>query len=202
MSRTLEFFFDLSSPWTYLAYVNVQPVVARTGAHLVYRPILVGGVFNAVNQGIYAAREDAGNRRMSHTLKVLHDWAALSGVPLKFPSRWHPARSVHAMRMATALEADPPALHRFAGAVFESGFLREENIDDFAVLEQAANTAGLEGASLRAAAATEAVKARLRANTDELIARGGFGSPTWFVGGTDRYFGNDELPLVERALRA
>ena len=86
--------------------------------------------------------------------------------------------------------------------MFESGFLREENIDDFAVLEQAANTAGLEGASLRAAAATEAVKARLRANTDELIARGGFGSPTWFVGGTDRYFGNDELPLVERALRA
>ena len=196
----IEFFFDLSSPWTCLAFHNLPGVLERTGATARYRPVLVGGVFNAVNQAVYAAREQADNRRMAHSWKVLKDWARLAGVPMNFPSQWHPAKSVQAMRFAAALEDDQAALARFARAAFTSYFDRQENLDDPDVLEAVAEAEGLDGAAIRAAAGSDPVKARLRANTDEVVARGGYGSPTIFVDGTDMYFGNDQLPLVEAAL--
>lgn len=199
--KTLEFFFDLSSPWTYLAFTNVRGVVVRTGASITYRPILVGGVFNAVNPAVYAAREQADNRRLMHSWKVLNDWAALAGVEMNFPSEFHPAKSVNAMRMACALEDDQAALATFAKAAFESFFGGQQNLDDPDVLVSVANAAGLDGEAIRAASISDETKARLRTNTDELIARGGYGSPTMFVGQNDMYFGNDQLPLVEAALK-
>ena len=195
-----EFFFDLTSPWTYLGFINVQKVLARTGADIRYRPILVGGVFNAVNQAVYAARQNTDTPRMRHSALVLHDWAACTGVTLKFPSPFHPGKGVHVMRMATALEDDQPKLIKFARAAFESYFLRGENIDDPELLVTVADNAGLDGVALRAASQTDTIKTRLRTNTDELIARGGFGSPTVFVDRKRMFFGNDELPLLEFAL--
>ncbi|SKB36379.1 2-hydroxychromene-2-carboxylate isomerase [Sphingopyxis flava] len=201
MTDRVEFFFDLSSPWTCLAFHNLPAVLERNGVTARYRPILVGGVFNAVNPAIYAAREQADNRRMQHSWKVLKDWAQLAGVSMNFPSKWHPAKSVTAMRFAAALEDDQISLVRFARAAFASYFDRQENLDDPDVLEAVADAEGLDGAAIRVAAGSEPVKARLRANTDEVIARGGYGSPTIFVDGVDMYFGNDQLPLVEAALK-
>ncbi|MGV7122293.1 DsbA family protein [Sphingopyxis sp. 550A] len=201
MTARVEFFFDLSSPWTCLAFHNLPGVLERTGASATWRPILVGGVFNAVNPAVYAAREQTDNRRMEHSWKVLKDWARLAGVPMNFPSQWHPAKSIHAMRFCCVLEEDQDALVRFAGAAFASYFDRQENLDDPGVLEAVANAVGLDGAAIRAASTSDAVKARLRTNTEEVIARGGYGSPTIFVEDTDMYFGNDQLPLVEAALK-
>lgn len=201
MSARVEFFFDLSSPWTCLAFHNLPGLLERTGATARYRPILVGGVFNAVNPGVYAAREQADNRRLQHSWKVLQDWARLAGVPMNFPSQWHPAKSIAAMRFCCALEEDQAALVRFARGAFASYFERQENLDDPGVLAAVADAEGLDGAALAAAAGSDAAKARLRANTDEVIARGGYGSPTIFVDGDDMYFGNDQLPLVEAALK-
>lgn len=201
MSARVEFFFDLSSPWTYLAFTNLWPMLDRTGAQAQLRPILVGGVFNAVNPSVYAAREMTDNRKLAHSWKVLKDWAALAGVEMNFPSQWHPAKSVNAMRFACALEEDQAALRAFAKSAFESYFGSQENLDDPAVLAAVADSIGLNSAALLAAAQTDAVKARLRANTEEVIARGGYGSPTIFVDGTDMYFGNDQLPLIEAALK-
>ena len=200
MTARVEFFFDLSSPWTCLAFHNLPGVLERTGATATYRPILVGGVFNAVNPAVYAAREQVDNRRLQHSWKILKDWARLAGVPMNFPSQWHPAKSIAAMRFCSALEDDQAALVRFAGGAFASYFDRQENLDDPAVLAAVADAEGLDGAALSRAASTDPVKARLRANTDELIARGGYGSPSLFVDGDDMYFGNDQLPLVEAAL--
>ncbi len=196
----IEFFYDLSSPWTYLAFANLSGVLARTGALARLRPILVGGVFNAVNPSVYALREQADNRKMDHSWKVLKDWAALAGVDMNFPSQWHPAKSVNAMRFCCALADDGPALAAFTRAAFESYFGAQENLDDPQVLVAVAKSAGLPAEALLAASQTDDVKAMLRANTDELIARGGYGSPTIFVDGHDMYFGNDQLPLVEAAL--
>jgi 2-hydroxychromene-2-carboxylate isomerase len=200
MSERIEFFYDLSSPWTYLAFTNLFGVIERTGYGATLRPILVGGVFNAVNPGVYAAREQSDNRRMVHSWKVLNDWAAVAGVEMNFPSAFHPAKSVNAMRMACALAGDMPALTDFTRAAFQSYFGRQENLDDPDVLVAAANGVGLDGTAIRARSQTDAVKALLRANTDELIARGGYGSPTIFVDKHDMYFGNDQLPLVEAVL--
>lgn len=201
MSARVEFFFDLSSPWTYLAFTNLWPMLDRTGAEVQLRPVLVGGVFNAVNPSVYAAREMTDNRKLAHSWKVLKDWAALAGVEMNFPSQWHPAKSVNAMRFACALEDDQSALRLFSKAAFESYFGAQENLDDAEVLAAVADGIGFDGAALKAAAQSDDVKARLRANTEELIARGGYGSPSIFVDGTDMYFGNDQLPLVEAALK-
>lgn len=201
MSARVEFFYDLSSPWTYLAFTNLWPMLERTGEQAVLRPILVGGVFNAVNPSVYAAREMTDNRKLKHSWKVLNDWAALAGVEMNFPSKWHPAKSVNAMRFACALESDQDALRRFSKAAFESYFGAQENLDDADVLADVADSIGLDGNALKTAAQSDDVKARLRTNTEEVIARGGYGSPSIFVDGTDMYFGNDQLPLVEAALR-
>lgn len=196
----IEFFYDLSSPWTCLAFHNLDGVMARTGATAALRPILVGGVFNAVNPAVYAAREQADNRRLQHSWKVLNDWAALAGVPMNFPSQYHPAKSIHAMRFCCALEEDQAALARFTRAAFASYFDAQDNLDDPDLLVAVADSIGLDGDALRVAIGSDLVKARLRANTEELIARGGYGSPTIFVDRSDMYFGNDQLPLVEAAL--
>jgi len=201
MSARVEFFFDLSSPWTYLAFTNLWPLLERSGENAVLRPVLVGGIFNAVNPSVYAAREMTDNRKLTHSWKVLKDWAALAGVEMNFPSQWHPAKSVNAMRFACALEEDQAALRRFAKAAFESYFGRQENLDDPAVLTSVADGIGLNWSALAAAATSDGVKARLRSNTEEVIARGGYGSPTIFVDGSKMYFGNDQLPLVEAALK-
>jgi 2-hydroxychromene-2-carboxylate isomerase len=193
----IEFFYDLSSPWTYLAFTNLFGVMERTGYCARLRPILVGGVFNAVNQGVYAAREATDNRKLKHSWQVLKDWAALAGVEMNFPSQYHPAKSVHAMRMACTLADDMPGLVEFTRGAFESYFGRAENLDDPEVLIAVANAAGLDGAAMWAKAQSDEIKALLRANTEEVIARGGYGSPTMFVDGKWMYFGNDQLPLVE-----
>jgi 2-hydroxychromene-2-carboxylate isomerase len=181
----VEFFYDLSSPWTYIAFHNLDALIARTGVSVRLRPILVGGVFNAVNPSVYAAREAADNPKFKHSWRVMRDWAKLAGVEINFPSIYHPAKSIHAMRMACSLADDQVALKTFSKAAFESYFGAQDNLDEEA---------------MRTAAQSDAVKALLRANTDEVIARGGYGSPTIFVDTDKMYFGNDQLPLVEFAL--
>lgn len=130
----LEFFFDLSSPWTRLAFHNVQPILRETGASVTWRPFLVGGVFNAVNPAVYASRTVPESPRNRLTWKWLKDWARLAGVAMEFPSPHHPVRSVHAMRFCCALEADQAALFAFATAAFEAYFGAARNLDDPEVL--------------------------------------------------------------------
>lgn len=196
----LEFFFDLSSPWTRLAFHNIQPIATETGATVVLRPFLVGGVFNAVNQDAYESRADVASSKNRHTLKWLGDWARLAGVPMNFPSPYHPARSVAAMRFCCALEDDQSALHRFATTAFAAYFGDARDLDDPAVLVSAANAAGLDGERLSCRAQEPDIKAKLRKNTQEAVDRGAFGSPTLFLGLDEMFFGNDQLPLVRQAL--
>lgn len=196
-----ELFYDLSSPWTYLAFTNLSGVLERTGTRALLRPVLVGGVFNAVNQSVYAAREASDNRKLKHSWRVLMDWAELAGVEMNFPSEFHPAKSVNAMRMACTLADDMASLTKFTRAAFESYFGRQENLDDLDVLVAVANGTGLDGEAMRTKAQSDEVKSLLRANTQEVIERGGYGSPTIFVDKTVMYFGNDQLPLVEFALK-
>ncbi|WP_408588867.1 2-hydroxychromene-2-carboxylate isomerase [Novosphingobium sp.] len=200
MTVTVEFFFDLSSPWTYLAFNNLQPIAAETGAEVRWRPFLVGGVFNAVNQRVYAMRADPDQTAMNRSFGWLKEWARLAGLPLNFPSPHHPVKSVLAMRCCCALEDDQQALLHFADAAFTAYFAEARNIDDPAVLAQVADALGLGGAALIERAGQPAAKDRLRANTDEAIARGAFGSPTIIVGGKHLYFGNDQLPLVRQRI--
>jgi 2-hydroxychromene-2-carboxylate isomerase len=195
---TLEFFFDCSSPWTYLAFTRLPGVIARTKAEVVWRPILVGGVFNAVNKGVYERRANPEPLKASYYEKDLQDWARLCGVRIGKPPVF-PVRAISVMRCAIAAD-EQGALTPFAKAAFEAYWGDLEDISQKDVLLSVAARAGLDGGRLLARSEDSDVKDRLRANTDELIARGGFGSPTMFIDRDDMYFGNDRLPLVEAAL--
>jgi 2-hydroxychromene-2-carboxylate isomerase len=198
MAKRLEFFFDCSSPWTYLAFVRVQDVVARTGAEIVWKPILVGGVFNAVNQEVYERRAKPEPRKTAYYFKDLQDWARLAGVAIGQPPVF-PVNAVKAMRGALVAQ-DEGKLVAYSRAVFEAYWGKLEDISQLPVLAHIAAEVGLEPSAFLARIDDAQVKERLRQNTEELIARGGFGSPTMFVDGVDMYFGNDRLPVVEAAL--
>jgi 2-hydroxychromene-2-carboxylate isomerase len=196
--KTLELFYDVGSPWTYLAFSKIETLAAAHAATLVFRPILVGGVFNAVNEDVYRMRANPNPRKAHYHAKDLQDWAQLHGLAIRWPSVF-PLNSVKAMRGALAAEERGRGV-AWSRACFEAYWGRDQDLAQDAVLEQIALRVALDPAWLLARIAKPEIKERLRANTDELVARGGFGSPTMFVNRTDMYFGNDRLVLVEAAL--
>ncbi len=196
--KTLEFFYDVGSPWTYLAFSRIEALAAEHAAVLTLRPILVGGVFNAVNDDVYRMRANPNPRKARYHAKDLQDWAQLYGLVIRWPSVF-PLNSVKAMRGALAAE-ERDRLVPWSRACFEAYWGRDEDLSQDGVLEHLAVRVGLDPAWLLARIAKPEIKETLRANTDELVARGGFGSPTMFVDRTNLFFGNDRLPLVEAAL--
>lgn len=195
---TLEFFFDCSSPWTYLAFSRIEPLVARTGAEIIWKPILVGGVFNAVNESVYEARANPHPVKGRYYLKDLQDWAKYCGVKIGQPPVF-PVRSMDAMRAAIVADKEGK-LPAFAWATFKAYWGDLKDISQPDVLADTCKEVGMDWEKVSAAIKTDEIKGQLRANTQEVIDRGGFGSPTMFVNKTDMYFGNDRLPLVEAAL--
>ena len=195
----IEFFFDCSSPWTYLAFHNIQPLAAELGARISWRPILVGGVFNAVNPSVYFSREHPVPAKQAYQLKDMQDWARHAGLSIQFPPSVFPVNSVKAMRGCILLEPQGK-LVPFARAAFEAYWGEDRDISSDAVLAGVCARAGIAADAFFAGIAQQTVKDALKANTDELIRRGGFGSPTMFVDGADMYFGNDRLPLLRAAL--
>ena len=199
MPKRIEFFYDVSSPWTYLAFVNVQALAREEGAEIVWRPFLVGGVFNTVNPTMYRMRENPVPARDAWVKQDLQAWARLAGLKITFPPKVFPVNPVKALRgLLWAKEQGKEVA--LATAFFELYWSEDKDISQDDVVAEAAMRAGLDPARLAQAITEPGVKEQLKANTDELIARGGFGSPTMFVG-DEMFFGNDRLPLVREALR-
>jgi len=199
MMPTLECFFDCSSPWTYLAFERIQPIAASHGVTIDWRPILVGGVFNAINPSVYQSREHPVPAKDQHMAKDLQDWARHVGVKIVWRPTVFPVNSVKAMR-ACIFAAEQEKLVPLARAVFQAYWGEDQDISLDAVLRPLFARAGLDPDAVLRAIGDNAIKARLKANTDDLIARGGYGSPTFFIDKTDMYFGNDRMPLIEAAL--
>ena len=179
----LEFFFDCSSPWTYLAFSQIENLVARTGAEIIWKPVLVGGIFNAVNESVYEARANPHPVKSRYYNKDLKDWARHCGIEIGRPPVF-PVRSVDAMR-AAIVALDEGKLPAFAWATFRAYWEELKDISQPSVLEEICAHVGLDWDMVSARIKDEDVKGRLRANTEEVIARGGFGSPTMFVNETD-----------------
>ena len=197
-SQTLEFFYDCSSPWTYLAFHRIEDLAEEGNARLVWRPILVGGVFNTINPSVYEARARPVKAKAEYRHKDLQDWARFYDLRIGEPPVF-PVNSVKAMRGAL-VAAESGLISEYSRAVFEAYWGRLLDISQDDVLESIVREVGLDWDSLVAKIRLPETKQKLRDNTDELIARGGFGSPTLFVNGGDMYFGNDRLPLVAHAL--
>lgn len=198
MPRRLEFFFDCSSPWTWLAFEHVQRRLDGLDVAIEWRPILVGGVFNAVNPGVYETRANPVPAKRDYMLKDLQDWARFIGIEIGWPEVF-PVNSVKAMRGAfVALEHD--RLVDYARAVFRRYWADLADISQDDVLSGVVESVGLDRDDFFVRIASQPYKDRLRESTDELMRRGGFGSPTMFLDGDDMYFGNDRVELVREAV--
>lgn len=192
--RRLEFFFDFSSPFGYLASVAVPEVAVRHGAEVVYKPILLGGLFRAIGtpQVPLDAMSEAKRR---YTLVDLQRWADLRGAPFAWPSAF-PLRTVKPLRMT--LLAAPAERQGLIAEVMAACWARGLDPDDDQVLRDCARAAGADEGLVGATRSDEA-KAALRAVTDEAVDRGVPGVPTFFVD-DQLFWGQDRLDFVERAL--
>ena len=200
MKTQLECFFDCSSPWTYMAFVRIQPLASKYHIEIDWKPILVGGVFNAVNPALYQARESMFNnpRRLDHYMKDMLDWADYCGITIGWPD-FHPVNSVKAMRGCLVAE-EHGLITEYAKQVFEAYWGRQEDISKDEILTPIIEALGIDQNEFFTKIQSQDYKNKLRLNTEELIDRGGYGSPTLFLNGDDMYFGNDRLPLLENKL--
>jgi len=195
----IEFFFDCSSPWTYLGFESMEQLKARHPAVSVeYRPFLVGGVFNTVNGSVYANRENPVPAKKAYSKKDLQDWCGYVGIEIGEPPVF-PVNSVKAMRGAFVAE-EAGCLIEYSRAVFKKYWKDLADISQGDVLEGIVTSVGIDADSFFTKIAEQVYKDKLRENTEEVIKRGGFGSPTIFLNETDMYFGNDRLPVLESKL--
>ena len=200
----IEFFFDISSPWTYLAFHNVQPLAAELKVPIQWRPIMVGGIFNTINPSVYAMRQNPVPAKMAYMKKDLQDWARQAGLKIVMPPKVFPVNSVKAMRGCIWLDGHTPsdtpsAMLPFATKAFEAYWAQEQDISQDDILAEICEAVGINVKAFFDGIGQQAIKDQLKTNTTEVVERGGFGSPSMFVG-NDMYFGNDRLGLLRDAL--
>jgi len=194
MARTLEFYFDYGSPYSYLADTQVEAIAQRAGATLVRKPMLLGGVFKAT--GNHSPAELP--QKSAWSAFDMPMWARHYGVPFQ-RNPFFPVNTLALMRGAAAAQIDG-SFEVYHPAVFKAMWVEGRNLNDMKEVAAVLSAAGLDPANVGARIQDQDVKDRLKATTEEAVARGVFGAPTCFV---DKmmFFGNDRLPFVEMALK-
>jgi 2-hydroxychromene-2-carboxylate isomerase len=191
--HTLEIYWDFSSPFAYLGSTQAEKLAERTGATLVWRPMLLGGVFKSIGQETVPLLSFS-QAKQRHTYTDLHRWAAYYGVPFTFPSRF-PMATLKALRTYLAL---PEERRRdFRERTFRAYWAEDRDIADEGVLR---DLVGPDGGAMLARTEDPAIKKELIDATQRAVDAGVFGAPTWVVDGQEVFWGQDRIPLVERAL--
>ena len=193
----IEFYFDCSSPWTYLAFAEIESLSQRCELEIDWKPVLVGGVFNTVNQDVYEFRKKPNPLKLKYSNEDLHLWSSIRGISISFPEVF-PVNSVKAMRGCLfAMKEDQ--LVEFANNVFQAYWSEGKDISQEDLLFDIAKNLNLDTEEFKKFITSQEAKDLLIKNTDELMERGGFGSPTFFYK-EKMFFGNDRLHLLEEAI--
>ena len=194
----LEFFFDCSSPWTYLAFKEIENLCSRLNLELEWKPILVGGIFNTINPSVYESRSNPVKPKATYSQKDLKDWSLIRGITVNWPDVF-PVNSVKAMRgVFFALERNK--VSEYVESVFYSYWTNNLDISLDEVMVKIIEELGWSSEEFISFINLESTKEALKLNTEELTQRGGFGSPTMFVDNENMFFGNDRLNLIEELL--
>ncbi len=200
MSATIEFIFDFGSPNAYLAYRALPPILERNGARLAISPCLLGGIFKATGNQAPGVAFAGVKGKLDYETLEMRRFIARHAID-KFRLNPHfPVNTLMLMRgLVAAREAGEEAAYLEMGlqGLWEEGL----KLDDREVLARRIDEAGLNSASLLAAAQTDRVKLKLADNTAAAVARGVFGIPTFFVG-SEMFFGKERLGQVEEAAGA
>ncbi len=191
--KRVEFFYDYASTYSYLAHREIEQLAENSNADLVFRPMVLGFVFKATGNSMPASVP----AKAAYMVQDVRRWVQHLDLPFHMPSVF-PVNTIRALRGAVAALEDGtfPAYHH---AVMTAYWSQDQDIGDPEILAGIATAAGLDGPALIARCETESVKAALKKNTDEAIARGVFGAPTFFVG-DEMFWGNDRLEFIAEAL--
>jgi len=200
MTNKLEFFYDCSSPWTYLAFEGIEPLSKRQNYQLIWKPILVGGIFNLTNPSVYESRSNPVKEKLAYSQKDMKDWSKVRGVEFNWPDIF-PINSVKAMR-GSFFAINEGLVVEYSREVFRSYWTDGKDISNTDVLSEMVNSLGMDAVKFLEFIDEDKTKEALKKNTQELIERGGFGSPTIYLNETDMYFGNDRLHLIEELIKA
>lgn len=196
MSKTMEFFFDLGSPATYLAYTQLPKICEQTDSQLVYKPMLLGGVFKATGNASPATIPAKGR----YMFQDLDRYAKRYGVPLKFNPHF-PINTLMLMRAVTGMQLrHPERFQAFIDCLFHALWVEGRSLDDPATVAAVLTRNGFDPNEVLALTADEDVKAALKDNTEQAVQRGVFGAPCMFIG-DQMFFGQDRLDFVLEALR-
>ncbi len=195
MSKTVEFFFDLGSPATYLAYTQLPALCAASGAQLTYKPMLLGGVFKATGNASPATVPAKGR----YMFQDLARYAQRYNVPLKFNPHF-PINTLLLMRAVTGIQMhQPERFLDFIDCLFRALWVEGRHLGDLSVVAAVLAERGFDHEHVLALTNDDVVKAALKDNTEHAIQRGVFGAPTMFVG-NQLFFGQDRLEFVREAL--
>ncbi|MDP7040632.1 MAG: 2-hydroxychromene-2-carboxylate isomerase [Myxococcota bacterium] len=190
--KKIEFFWDVGSPYTYLAFTQLAGLKERHQVEIVLRPFLLGGVFRACGNTM-PAQVPAKAQYMLHDLKR---WAAFYNVPLcGFDEVVFPLNTILPMRVATAALQGGRG-DEFAWKVQSAYWGQGKNVSEAEVLGGLLEEMGDGAERFLEAAQDQPIKDALRATTDEAVERGAFGAPAIFVG-CEQFWGNDRLALLE-----
>jgi 2-hydroxychromene-2-carboxylate isomerase len=193
----LEFFWDVGSPYTYLAATQLPLLAQRTGATIRYRPFLLGGVFKSTGN----SRPIEVAAKAAHLLSDLGRWRDHYGVPMKLPPEVpFPINTLGPMRAAVAADAKGKG-EAFCHAVFRRYWAEGKDVSNADELGSVVASVGLDPREVLEASVSQEVKDHLRKNTEEAVQRGAFGAPAFFVGG-ELFWGNDRLHFVEAKLKS
>jgi 2-hydroxychromene-2-carboxylate isomerase len=193
----IEFYFDCSSPWTYFAFTEILPLSKRQSLEILWKPVLVGGVFNSVNKDVYEQRKKPNPLKLKYYNDDLNLWARVRNIDLNFPKVF-PVNSVKAMRGCLFADKENQ-LPVFAKNIFHSYWCEGIDISQEEPLLKIVHDSGLNPKEFMHFIKSQEAKDSLIQNTEELVTKKGFGSPTFFYK-DQMFFGNDRLHLLEETI--
>lgn len=194
MKKQVEFYFDFGSPYSYLAYKALPGIAAAQGAQIVWWPMLLGGVFKATGNRSPAEIPAKAN----WTRRDMQRWAERYGAAFSH-NPYFPINTLILMRGAAGMQMRGPDFHKYVEAVFHAMWVEPRNLGDPQEFAAVLRRAGFDADAFQSLVNDPAVKEQLKRNTEEAVARGVFGAPTFFVG-EDMFWGQDRLDFVAAAL--
>ena len=199
MSRKLEYFFDCSSPWTYLSFRGILDLRKNKEFEIIWKPILVGGIFNSTNPSVYESRQNPVKEKLEYYQKDMADWAIERNIQFNWPKIF-PINSVKSMRGSFYFLDRNQNIEEYLERVFKAYWTEGRDISNNDCLKEIVTSLSVSADDFIEFIDLPETKQRLIDNTQELMDRNGFGSPTFFLDTKDMYFGNDRIQLIKNKL--
>ena len=197
--KKIEFYLDCSSPWTYLSFRGILDLRNRKNFEIIWKPILVGGIFNSTNPSVYESRKNPIKEKLEYSQKDMRDWAELRKIKFNWPKIF-PINSVKSMRGTFFFIDKQIKIEDYLEAVFKAYWTDGKDISNEGCLSSIVASLSESPEDFLEFIEKPETKSRLIDSTQELMDRNGFGSPTFFLDGTDMFFGNDRIQLIENRL--